>query len=674
MITLLHEVDQLHELESLLPARLLITRALRNFKVELNVKQSFIDLYKNSLEFENFKDRLFGPQEDELGEEGMNPLRFAKMCRQRKNAAQDAIEKAQSMKIEELKDHCRSHGLSDKGVGKDLIARVKSAYTRQAETVGFGELSAFGAEIIEKIYQQFNRTNPSKSGINFWDMNRMLCSIDSETIFDIREYRKIMEEQQLLVDKDGYLTLEGLIAYYELFGRLADDMTKLNYGSLDDFIKGNFESIIEYEAEAVNTVIELLESHTTSYVLLKNITNFISSCDNITIESKFTFFSEIFHSISDKGWGLSWIKDLKEAITKPGYFSQLIHKLSEYGADGDTGLIRSLRIWVLNEFGKYNEWETIFNEKNAQIHANLDRIKAKQKKNQEKEEAETKKKLMAAASGTGELPPSVEHNDDDDNDNAEAHDIINWIQGQISQLLPLVVGGKESSNEQISEIVAKIERLKHILGKTSGGVRLTVSEREVLNEMRQGFEKTVDVLRRQMAENKKLLGAHMIAFYDSFRLYATGIATIGCGTKEVCLRGSTIGFDFSQFLPLATGERCLVRQLREEKIKRATQRKNAALAAMDRERMRRNMTAEDIEEMKKAKALAMADERNLEEKNIYESGYSLLTFAREERKSNKEILAMLGVFEKLSAMKSNRYPKSLKVLLIISIIYNKYFN
>jgi hypothetical protein len=79
------------------------------------------------------------------------------------------------------------------------------------------------------------------------------------------------------------------------------------------------------------------------------------------------------------------------------------------------------------------------------------------------------------------------------------------------------------------------------------------------------------------------------------------------------------------------------------------------------------MTAEDIEEMKKAKALAMTEERNLEEKNIYEEGYSLLAFAREERKSNKEILAMLGVFEKLSAMKSNRYPKTLKVLLIISI-------
>jgi hypothetical protein len=208
------------------------------------------------------------------------------MCKQRKNAAQEAIEKAQTMKMEELKDHCRLHGLSDKGVGTDLIARVKSAYARQAEIVGFGELSAFSAEIIEKIYKQFNKTNPNKGGgINFWDMNRMLCSIDSETIFDVREYKRIMEEQQLLVDRDGYVTLEGLIAYYELFGRLADDMAKLNYGSLDDIIKGNFESIIEFEAEAVNTIVELLESHTTSYVLLKNITNFISSCDNITIES-----------------------------------------------------------------------------------------------------------------------------------------------------------------------------------------------------------------------------------------------------------------------------------------------------------------------------------------------------------------------------------------------------
>jgi hypothetical protein len=72
MITLLHEEDHLHELESLLPAGLLITRSLRNFKIEANFKQSFTDLYKNSLEFENLKERLFGPQEDELGEEGLN--------------------------------------------------------------------------------------------------------------------------------------------------------------------------------------------------------------------------------------------------------------------------------------------------------------------------------------------------------------------------------------------------------------------------------------------------------------------------------------------------------------------------------------------------------------------------------------------------------------------------
>ena len=41
--------------------------------------------YKASLPFEFFEQRMYGPQEDEIGEDGMNPLRFAKTVRLRYN-------------------------------------------------------------------------------------------------------------------------------------------------------------------------------------------------------------------------------------------------------------------------------------------------------------------------------------------------------------------------------------------------------------------------------------------------------------------------------------------------------------------------------------------------------------------------------------------------------------
>jgi hypothetical protein len=40
------------------------------------------ELYDAALPFEHFEERLYGPQEDEIGEEAMNPLRFAKSVRQ----------------------------------------------------------------------------------------------------------------------------------------------------------------------------------------------------------------------------------------------------------------------------------------------------------------------------------------------------------------------------------------------------------------------------------------------------------------------------------------------------------------------------------------------------------------------------------------------------------------
>ena len=44
--------------------------------------QTLRELYDAALPFEHFEERLYGPQEDEIGEEAMNPLRFAKSVRQ----------------------------------------------------------------------------------------------------------------------------------------------------------------------------------------------------------------------------------------------------------------------------------------------------------------------------------------------------------------------------------------------------------------------------------------------------------------------------------------------------------------------------------------------------------------------------------------------------------------
>ena len=73
VVALLHETDYFAEFEESMPAGVAATRALRRMGVRLSFINSLSELYDASLPFESYQDRLFGPQEDELGDEGNEP-------------------------------------------------------------------------------------------------------------------------------------------------------------------------------------------------------------------------------------------------------------------------------------------------------------------------------------------------------------------------------------------------------------------------------------------------------------------------------------------------------------------------------------------------------------------------------------------------------------------------
>lgn len=107
-----------------------------------------------------------------------------------------------------------------------------------------------------------------------------------------------------------------------------------------------------------------------------------------------------------------------------------------------------------------------------------------------------------------------------------------------------------------------------------------------------------------------LITGHATAFYDSIRLFTEGLTVAGCGTKEftarISLKGScdiltvlctcdcassnyncVTGLNLTPYMPPCHGEPSKIRKDLEDKLRRSTQRKNAALAAMERERERR---------------------------------------------------------------------------------------
>lgn len=71
LAALIHDDDVFRVLEEKFCAsNIAISRALVNLSVELNLRQDISEVIAHSRQFDGFESRLFGPQEEEIGEEG----------------------------------------------------------------------------------------------------------------------------------------------------------------------------------------------------------------------------------------------------------------------------------------------------------------------------------------------------------------------------------------------------------------------------------------------------------------------------------------------------------------------------------------------------------------------------------------------------------------------------
>ena len=120
-----------------------IASIIQKFSLQLEIGIKFDDLIKLTSQFRSCAKRLYGPQEDELGDDA-HPLPFAALCKQRRIAALDMSEKAFDMKFDDLRKHLAALGMSGKGTLKKVRKRLHDTLKRQADSIGFGELSGFG--------------------------------------------------------------------------------------------------------------------------------------------------------------------------------------------------------------------------------------------------------------------------------------------------------------------------------------------------------------------------------------------------------------------------------------------------------------------------------------------------------------------------------------------------
>ena len=638
LVSLLRSLDLYREVEAKLPVGLLVTRSVRKFDFQFKATQTLSELYKASKPFEHLSDRLFGPQEDELGDEGMNPLRFAKMCRDRKNAATAAAEGAHSMGLEEMRRRLKENGLFSGGTQYEMAERIKAHYKRQAEIIGFGELSAFGADMIAEIFSRF--AEGKDMTMPLWNINKFLDFMDSQTLYSEGEYKEMLRLQNFL-SVDGKLSMPGLVAYYEKYGRLAQDMQRLQIGSLSDQLVGEGSLSVEFEAEGVLSLLDLLESRTTQSSLLKYVIAYVSSIDKVKIDTRFDNICQALQRLadvinpqhSDHYSKSHLIQQLIDVCKGSGTVAKAVNRVLEFLADGEEGVLRSLRLNIQNEFGKYTEWESIFAEK-------LPILKRALAKSESSKSSESKD---AGTSFQQQYKVRVDET----------------VASIAKMILPSVSDSKRFNPVVLSEIERKLNRIVKLLGKDTD-VRLTLLQRETLMKLKSKLEQQYLQCSKQIKESEGAFMLHSIALYDAMRLYGSGIISVGFGTKELSANLSLEGLDFCHFMPLGIGERCKVKASQEEKQARSQARKHAAIEAMDRAKKQMTTDPKELEELRVQRAEELKQKHAEEEAKLYGEAFRALLNSREERKSIQEKLNILTLFERLCVLKNNRYPKTIQ--------------
>jgi len=613
-IALTCKVDHFRVYEERIPPGLLMTRAVRHFLFKVELKSTLGEIYEKSLPYEDYEERLFGPQEDELGEDGMNPIRFAKLCKDRMKAASDTIANTEKMNIDEINMHLKMRGLHQGGTIADKRDRLQRALQRQIDIMGFGELSSFGAEMVETIFKIYDKD--CDEGFSLWELNQWLFDLGTETIIDVKDYQHLMEELELAVDENGYVTLDGITNYYERFGRLAEDLRRLGIGGLQELLHGQYEIQCDYESHAFQSFIDILEQHTASFVALKDTLKNLSSLKDFLFEGTYAQLGDIPY--------LQRFPWLQEAIRTPGWISKQIHTMAEILADGDTGIIRSMKMNAVDTFGTFGSFDSKFSQ--------LFNVKKDKKGKGGAKDKETSNDGPQAKKG---------------------HSIVEEL---LKDVLP-PLEPSEGLKESVSRSMREATRLRNYLRNNA---LLTRTEKEEAREKLHKAELEIESGIKLLDTCVQAATAHASAFYDAIRLYSKGVASVGYGFKELFGRVTMKGIDFVKYLPRALGEPSLLRFRREDRVRRAMERKKAAFSAMERERARRNMTDEDRERQKKERAERAQARRDEEEKTLFNEAYIGLTQAREEAKGESFIRKMLESWRKLALMREQRYPNTVK--------------
>jgi hypothetical protein len=150
------------------------------------------------------------------------------------------------------------------------------------------------------------------------------------------------------------------MSYYERYGRLARDVSVLGIRSFANQVAGQLEVRMEYEPDAIGSLLGLMEKKSLSQIFLKRVLSGISSLSDVLYTAKFDRFDDIFKVLRiDK---IPFFKEVCEGAGQPGWLSAFLHKKLEFLADEQAGLIPALRKHCKEKFAGFNHFTKAFTD------------------------------------------------------------------------------------------------------------------------------------------------------------------------------------------------------------------------------------------------------------------------------------------------------------------------
>lgn len=369
LVALLHEEDAFLDVEKLLlECDLYVSRGIQRLSVDVSIAQTMDDIFQRSLEYFNFQEKLFGPLEEELGDQGANPLRFAKELRGKKKVMQDLRTRADRMPREELMRHLRDHGCSDRGTQAELVQRLIRLVDEKLQLLGHGELSTFGKNNIARIFAEVQKArsglDPDKDaqvGLSLWEMNALLEKSDTNTFYGKREYQEFLREEELLVDRDQGLRLTGLQRYYEKHGRLAEDILRWGVGGIDALLGASVNFELTFDPDALGSILQLLEKRPLfAPELLKWIAT-LCTWREVKVDKRLDKFSELLTELPWAQWGLKELHaKLLHVLRQPGGLIEVVEFLFAQFMEAETGILPVLRRYLSPSGFEYTSYDTTF--------------------------------------------------------------------------------------------------------------------------------------------------------------------------------------------------------------------------------------------------------------------------------------------------------------------------